>query len=54
MASLPKLTIALLEPGGYIQWEDADVVHQFVKGVKAEEFERRMDELFKSLSLDYR
>ncbi|GAB1215640.1 hypothetical protein ATERTT37_004832 [Aspergillus terreus] len=44
----------LLKPGGYIQWEDADVVHQFVKGVKAEEFERRMDELFKSLSLDYR
>lgn len=34
--------------------EDAEMVHQFVKGAKAEEFERRMNELFKRVGLDYR
>lgn len=46
--------MTLLEPGWYLQWEDADMVHQFVKGAKAEEFERRMNELFKRVGLDYR
>jgi hypothetical protein len=26
-----------LEPGGYIQWEDADLVHQVIKGDTAHE-----------------
>ncbi|KAJ5873461.1 uncharacterized protein N7473_013334 [Penicillium subrubescens] len=41
------------EPGGFIQWEEADLVHQLVEGPKAQEFERRINELFGKAGLDY-
>lgn len=28
-------TDVVKEPGGFIQWEEADLVHQFVEGPKA-------------------
>ncbi|KAJ5850296.1 hypothetical protein N7455_010152 [Penicillium solitum] len=43
----------LLKPGGYLQWEDADLVHQYIKGAKAEEFERNINKIFKKVNLDY-
>ncbi|KAJ6110829.1 hypothetical protein N7486_003064 [Penicillium sp. IBT 16267x] len=43
----------LLKPGGYLQWEDADLVHQRIKGT-AEEFERNINHIFKKVDLDYR
>lgn len=42
------------EPGGFIQWEEADLVHQFVEGPKAEDFEREINEMFDKVGLDYR
>ncbi|KAJ5114214.1 hypothetical protein N7456_002748 [Penicillium angulare] len=45
---------SLLKPGGYIQWEDADLVHQYVKGPKAQEFERRINKIFDKAGLDFR
>jgi hypothetical protein len=42
------------EPGGFIQWEEADLVHQLVEGTKAQEFERRINEIFGKAGLDYR
>ncbi|KAJ5649244.1 uncharacterized protein N7484_002967 [Penicillium longicatenatum] len=43
----------LLKPGGYIQWEDADLVHQRIEGTEAEEFERDINHLFTKVDLDY-
>jgi hypothetical protein len=45
--------IRLVEPGGYIQWEDADLVNQVVKGEEAEKFAGMMRELFKQAGLQY-
>lgn len=45
---------SVAEPGGFIQWEDADLVHQFVEGAKAKEFELRINEVFGKAGLDYR
>jgi hypothetical protein len=41
------------EPGGYIQWEDADLVNQAVCGEEAEQFAGMMRELFKHVGLQY-
>jgi hypothetical protein len=43
----------LTEPGGYIQWEDADLVNQVVKGDEAAKFADMMRELFKQAGLQY-
>ncbi|KIM93704.1 hypothetical protein OIDMADRAFT_46112 [Oidiodendron maius Zn] len=43
----------LLKPGGYIQWEDADLLHQVVRTNLAEAFEREINVLFESVGLDY-
>jgi hypothetical protein len=43
-----------LEPGGYIQWEDADLVHQVIKGDTAHELEQRLNEIFKRIGLDFK
>ncbi|KAL5359074.1 hypothetical protein BJX96DRAFT_183536 [Aspergillus floccosus] len=42
---------SLLKPGGYIQWEDADLTHQNVKGATAQEFERRITKIFQDVDL---
>lgn len=42
------------EPGGYIQWEEADLVHQDVCSQLAKEFESQANELFVSAGIDYR
>src|SRR5207245_1707361 len=39
--------LQLIEPGGYIQWEDADLVNQAVSGDQALQFATMMSELFK-------
>jgi hypothetical protein len=36
------------EPGGYIQWEDAHLGRNFIKGTAAEEFGRVAQEIFKA------
>jgi hypothetical protein len=41
------MLIGYLEPGGYIQWEDADLVNQSVSGDKAEHFALMMRDIFK-------
>ncbi|KAJ5237744.1 hypothetical protein N7489_007835 [Penicillium chrysogenum] len=43
----------ILKPGGYIQWEDADLVHQVIKGDTAHELEQRLNEIFKRIGLDF-
>ncbi|GAQ41452.1 hypothetical protein AKAW_05593 [Aspergillus niger] len=43
----------LLKPGGYIQWEEADLIHQLVKGPKALEFAERIPCLFQKVGLDF-
>ncbi|KAE8450973.1 hypothetical protein EG329_005413 [Mollisiaceae sp. DMI_Dod_QoI] len=43
----------LLKPGGYIQWEDADLVNQEVRGEDAEHFAEMMRTLFKRAGLQY-
>ncbi|BCS09984.1 hypothetical protein ALUC_30801A [Aspergillus luchuensis] len=43
----------LLKPGGYIQWEEADLIHQSVQGRKALEFAQRIPSLFQKIGLDY-
>ncbi|CAG7917985.1 unnamed protein product [Penicillium olsonii] len=42
------------EPGGYIQWEEADLVHQRVQGEGAASFEQNINDLFNKANLDYR
>ncbi|KAF5855631.1 hypothetical protein ETB97_008854 [Aspergillus alliaceus] len=44
----------LLKPGGYVQWEDADLIHQVIKGSRALEFEQKMQKTFHAAGLDYR
>ena len=44
----------LTEPGGYLQWEDADLVHQHVQGATGLAFEQRMNHIFKRAGIDYR
>ncbi|KAJ5959111.1 uncharacterized protein N7479_006261 [Penicillium vulpinum] len=53
ISSLSRHIKHLLKPGGYLQWEEADLVHQHIKGVKAEDFERNINEIFKRANLDY-
>ncbi|KAE8351606.1 S-adenosyl-L-methionine-dependent methyltransferase [Aspergillus coremiiformis] len=43
----------LLKPGGYIQWEDADLIHQYVQGLAAKDFEEKVGNLFQKAGLDY-
>ncbi|KAJ5345235.1 hypothetical protein N7452_003239 [Penicillium brevicompactum] len=43
----------LTGPGGYLQWEDADLVHQRVQGVTGLAFEQRMNHIFKRAGIDY-
>lgn len=43
-----------VEPGGYIQWEDADLVHQHVQTDEARDFEKSMNALFMKSGVDYR
>ncbi|KAL5357094.1 S-adenosyl-L-methionine-dependent methyltransferase [Aspergillus floccosus] len=43
----------LLKPGGFIQWEEADLTHQMVVGEKAKQFEARVNKLFGQAGLDY-
>ncbi|KAJ5766036.1 uncharacterized protein N7511_003652 [Penicillium nucicola] len=43
----------LLKPGGYVQWEDADLMHQRIQGAEAEEFEENINHAFKKAGLDY-
>jgi hypothetical protein len=47
------MLIGYLEPGGYIQWEDADLVNQSVSGDKAEHFALMMRDIFKQSGLQY-
>lgn len=48
------LTTLLTEPGGYLQWEDADLVHQRVQGATGLAFEQSMNHIFERAGLDYR
>ncbi|PMD14435.1 hypothetical protein NA56DRAFT_651001 [Hyaloscypha hepaticicola] len=43
----------LLKPGGYVQWEDADLVNQAVSGEEAEKFAALMQEIFEKAGLQY-
>ncbi|KAF5134689.1 hypothetical protein E5D57_005325 [Metarhizium anisopliae] len=43
-----------LEPGGYIQWEDADLCNHVIRTKQVEEFDQQMKELFKLAGRDYR
>lgn len=47
------LTNMVPEPGGYLQWEDADLVHQRVQGAIGVAFEQRMNLIFERVGLDY-
>ena len=38
MTSLLNSSLFAIGPGGYIQWEDADIARTIVKGTSAEEF----------------
>lgn len=42
------------EPGGFIQWEEADLMHQVVKTDMAVTFEARINDLFRQAEIDYR
>ncbi|KAK0391596.1 hypothetical protein NLU13_1096 [Sarocladium strictum] len=44
---------AMLKPGGFIQWEDADLIHQNVRSPAAEAFEKDVNSLFKEAKIDY-
>jgi hypothetical protein len=44
----------LIEPGGYIQWEDADLAHQVIKGATALELEQHLNEILKRVGFDYK
>lgn len=44
---------ALLEPGGYIQWEDADIGQTLVRGHVAEEFGRMTKSIFAAAKFDF-
>ncbi|PYH42145.1 uncharacterized protein BP01DRAFT_418236 [Aspergillus saccharolyticus JOP 1030-1] len=52
-AALMRHVQKLLKPGGYIQWEDADLIHQTVQGSRAQEFEEHTREIFQQAGLDY-
>ncbi|KAK8007317.1 Secreted hydrolase-like protein [Apiospora arundinis] len=43
----------LLKPGGYIQWEEADLIHQVVSPGIAKEIEHGLTNFFKLVGLDY-
>jgi hypothetical protein len=45
--------ITSVEPGGYVQWEDADLVNQAVDGEEAEKFAALMKEIFEKAGLQY-
>lgn len=42
-----------IEPGGWVQWEDADLINQEVSGEKAEPFASVTQLLFKQAGLEY-
>ncbi|KAF5979421.1 methyltransferase [Fusarium coicis] len=43
----------LLKPGGYIQWEEANLLVQEVRSSSGEEFERKANKLFTVAGIDY-
>ncbi|KAF4945087.1 hypothetical protein FGADI_12201 [Fusarium gaditjirri] len=43
----------LLKPGGYIQWEEANLLAQDVRSSISKEFERKANELFTAADIDY-
>jgi hypothetical protein len=43
-----------IEPGGYIQWEEANLLVQEVRSSIGEEFERKANKLFTVAGIDYR
>ncbi|KAG7135038.1 N-methyltransferase tcpN like protein [Verticillium longisporum] len=45
---------AMLKPGGFIQWEDADLVDQHLQSQPAQELEVVAKDLFKKAGIDYR
>lgn len=48
------ILMPVTEPGGYIQWEEPDLVHQRVEGPMAQEFERRINKIFSKAGLDFK
>ncbi|KAF9888042.1 hypothetical protein FE257_009306 [Aspergillus nanangensis] len=44
----------LLKPGGFLQWEEADLTNQVILGEKARDFETGVNKLFRQAGLDYR
>ncbi|CAG8028543.1 unnamed protein product [Penicillium olsonii] len=54
ISALVRHIKCLLKPGRYIQWEEADLVHQRVQGEGAASFEQNINDLFKKANLDYR
>ncbi|PWY84763.1 hypothetical protein BO70DRAFT_334628 [Aspergillus heteromorphus CBS 117.55] len=53
LAPLVSHIAKLLKPGGYVQWEEADLVHQVIAGAKAERFGEKVPALFRKAGLDY-
>ncbi|KAF5864625.1 hypothetical protein ETB97_007183 [Aspergillus alliaceus] len=43
--------VKLLKPGGYIQWEEADLVHPVIKGAKAQTFGEKAHSLYSNHGL---
>ncbi|KAG4259006.1 hypothetical protein FPRO03_13228 [Fusarium proliferatum] len=43
----------LLKPGGYIQWEEANLLVQEVRSSIGQEFERKANKLFTAAGIDY-
>ncbi|CAI6090567.1 unnamed protein product [Clonostachys chloroleuca] len=50
---LEKFDIVHVQPGGYLQWEEADLVDQVVRSDLAHEFERNINNLFELAGLNY-
>jgi hypothetical protein len=44
----------LLEAGGYLQWEEANLLNQDVRSLAGKDFEAQVNKLFVSAGLDYR
>ena len=47
------MLMTIVEPGGYIQWEDADLVNQAVSGDEAQSFAHMMRDIFTQAGLQY-
>ncbi|KAG2421785.1 hypothetical protein HFD88_005761 [Aspergillus terreus] len=53
LAPILRHVMKLLKPGGFVQWEEADLTHQVVVGEKAKQFEAGVNKLFNRVGLDY-